>query len=86
MDKKEPERPDNLLIDYKAGCMEASVWKNKLDDGVEVVSCSLVKTWMDKSSGKFKSANITLFKRDFAKAEYVLRKAHEYLLVGHDED
>ncbi len=64
---------------FKAGAVSATIWANKAETG-SFFTVSLERNYKDKE-GSWKSSK-TLRANDLPKAELVLRKAYEYMIMN----
>lgn len=77
MEKNSPEKK------FSAGAISATVWKNsgksKTGEDVEYMTVSLQRSYKDKNDQWQNTGSMRI--ADLPKAELVLRKAYEYLVL-----
>lgn len=68
---------------FKAGAIRATVWENSHDGETKFNTISLDRSYKDKAGNWQKTSTLRL--NDIPKAEIVLKKAYEYLVLGSSE-
>lgn len=68
---------------FKAGPIRATVWENSHDGEIKFNTISLDRSYKDKAGNWQKTSTLRL--NDIPKAEIVLKKAYEYLVLSSTE-